>query len=697
MSNTFDTRQTIYRGNLTRLAASATPSLSTLLGSLNTEVTPAFSMNCTGTDLVVSVGASTITNTVTGLTHALPTIGTNTPNVAASTITFTYSSGSGSAALTQGNSATFSMSASQYIKALVYLDASDKLNLLFGTPNASSSSANVLQAPSGTLPIGYITLQTSAGNVLQNITTASITQYTFGAGGGASSSGTGVASPATGYGILVSDSFAAITGSTDDTVYHTLTNAAYDAGNKMYKILCDKSKIVATNSGTGLTIATGCSFTVAAGDIVYVTSGTRINQWRKIASVTSQTSFTLDVAFTGGNTTAGDTLMFSQAVHTQDLAAFGDAAQLTRPGDFYSATNILQILIDYSDTLTANDAVGDYNSTPRVVVSASNEGAQFAAGTTTSDKYSAIFTRPVGAAALTDYILTSNSNQQRLFLAFFANPSNASVTATCNLLDYDCNMYTDTQAVNGGVLNSAYGTSDNSTTPYNMTITTSGTTYVDLAWSFNDSADPGGVASQLRVVVNGQDVPKYVSSAVTPSSRINYTLGTDTNGVKRRVTFNTDLSINPVGIKITQQFGVYDASFTQSNKLIGLYDAIVGSTSQVTAGYATYSSLQAAHDAVASGSNILVLNNVTLSADATVTLSKRIMIHGKGPGSVLTGNLVFASGAAGSIVKWMKVIGNVTFNAGADKNFMQECWRNTAGTFTNDASNVDNHISIVVE
>jgi hypothetical protein len=697
MSTTFDSRQTIYRGNLTRLAANATPSLSSLLGSLNSEVTPAFSMGVTGTDLVVSVGASTVTNNVTGYSHALPTIGGNTPNVPASTITFTYSVGSGTATLTQGNNTTFSMSASQYIKALVYLDASDKLNLLFGTPNASLASADVLPAPSSTLPVGYIILQTNAGNVLQNILAANIYQYTFGAGGGTGSGSGGVASPAPGYGILLSDSFSAITGSVDDTVYHTLTKATYDAGKKLYKILCDKSKVVLTNSGTNLTILASCNFTVAVGDIVYVTSGTRINQWRKIAAIVSQTSFTLDVAFTGGNTTAGDTLMFSQAVHTLDLAAFGDAAQLTRPGDFYSSTNILQALVDYSDTLTASDDVGDYNSTPRVVVSASNEGLQFVAGTTTSDKYSPIFTRPVGAAALTDYILLTNTNQQRLFLTFFANPNNGAVTTTCNLLDYDCNFYVDAEAINGGVLDSAYGTSDNSTTPYNMTVTTSGTTYVDLAWSFNDAADPGGVASQLRVEVNGQDVPKYVSAAVTPASRINYTLGVDGNGIKRRVTFNTNLSGTPVGIKITRQFGVYDASFTQSNKLIGLYDAIVGSTAQVTAGTATYSSLQAAHDAVASGSNILVLNNVTLSADATVTLSKRLMIQGKGPGSVLTGNLVFASGSAGSIVKWMKVIGNITFNSGADNNFMQECYRNVGGTFTDNVANVNNHISIVAE
>jgi hypothetical protein len=176
MSNSFDSRQTIYRGNLTRLAASATPSLNTLLGSINSEITPAFGFGVTGTDTIVTLGASVITNTVTGISHTLPTIGSNTPNVATSTITFTWSASIITATPSIGIVSTAALGTSAYIKGLVYIDGSNNVNVLFGTQNAVESTANVLAVPPGTIAVGYISLQT-VSSILQNITTAKIFQF----------------------------------------------------------------------------------------------------------------------------------------------------------------------------------------------------------------------------------------------------------------------------------------------------------------------------------------------------------------------------------------------------------------------------------------------------------------------------------------------------------------------------------------
>lgn len=692
MGNKLTARQTIYKGTLPRLSGSTDPELDNLLESLNAEVTPPLRLFASATpDLILNVGPSIVPNPETGSNKALPTIGANAPLLTSGTITFPAAPGT--VTVSPGNNATFSMGANEYIKALIYLDASNNLNLIFGTSNATEANATVTAPPDGAIAIGFVTIQTIA-SVVQVITNTKIYQY-VGTGSGSGGSGSGVLAVVPGYKMLINDSFTAIQGSVDDTINSTLTKAVYDAGKKLYRLLCDKSRAVTSNSGTGLVINGTPSFTVQVGDIVYVTSGASNLQWRKIVTLNSQTDYVLDAAFTPGNLTASTTLMISQAVYTKDLINFGDATELTRPRDFYANEDVNQILVDYADSLASGDDVADFTQTARIVMSASNEGLQASGTTPASTTFtSALLARPNAPATLVDYPLLVNADNERLFLVFFCNPINGTVTSGANLLEYTANFYQESAAINGGVLSSAYGVSDNSSTTYNGTISTvSSQTRFDLNFDVSNLADPGGVGSQVKVTVNGQDVPKFISSGVNPSSQLSYTIALDANGLYRRIQFNADLSVTPVDIMIVKQFGVYDASFQQTNKLIGLFDAIVGSSTQVTAGTATHTSLQAAHDALAAGSNILVLNNVTLNGNTT--LSKRLMIQGKGPGSVLTGNLTINSGALGSVIKWLKVSGNVSFAAGANKCFMTDCYM--TGSFSNDPSNLDNVLEIITE
>lgn len=506
---------------------------------------------------------------------------------------------------------------------------------------------------------------------------------------------TGILTPSPGYSILIHDPLESVRNGTDDTIDNSLSQAAYTSQHSLYQISCDKTKTVSSNSGTSILINATPGFVVHPGDVIYVTSGVEAGTWRFVSTVSTPTSFVIDTSF-NTNLVPGVTLMLSQAVHTKDLAGFGSASELNRPGDSFPSTDILQCLISYSDSLSTNDEIADLNSQARIVSSASNSGTQFLVGTPTSDTFTQnVLTRPTGVGLITDYVLKTNASQQRLFLVFFANPNNASVTNTCNLLDYDCNFYVDPGVVNGGTLATAYGVSDNSSPSYNMVIATSGTTHCDLIWSINDSVDIGGVGSQISVKVNGQDVPKFINSSITPSSQLSYSIASDINGIKRRVQFNADLSITSVDIMIIKMVGISETGFIQTNKLNGLYDAIVGSAAQVSSGMATHSTLQAAHDALISGCNILVLNNVVLSGSST--LSKRLMISGKGGGSVLTGSLTLNSGAAGSIIKHLKVVGAVQFNAGADKCFMSECYQDSAYSLSNDVSNVSNVFQVISE
>lgn len=514
---------------------------------------------------------------------------------------------------------------------------------------------------------------------------------------GSGGEGNGVLEPVPGYKMLISDSFSSTVGSSDDTVYSTFTNASYDAGKKLYRLACDKSRSVSSSSGTLLVINSAPSFTVQPGDIVYVLSGARANQFRRIVTVNAQDDYVLDASFTGGDASASDSVMVSQAVWTQDLINFGSATELTRPRDFYPNENVNQILIDYTDSLALGDDVGDFTEYPRLSMRASNEGLQADTDYPLTTLFNtSSYSRPFAPNMLEDYALPANTDNERLFLVFFPNISNGAVLTGANLLDYAVNFYEEAAAINGGVLATAFGTSDNSTTSYNGTISTSSSqTRIDLNFDVNPNVDTGGVGAQVAVKVNGQDVPKFVSSGVTPAGSLYYTVTTDANGLYRRILFSLDLSVSPVEIMVIKQFGVVDLSFTQTNKLTGLYDAIVGSAAQVSSGAATHSSLQAAHDAVVAGSNILVLNNVTLSGNTT--LSKRLMVIGKGPGSNLTGNLTITSGALGSNIKDLRIEGNITFNSGADKCFMVGCFQANGYSFSNDPANLDNVIEVIVE
>jgi hypothetical protein len=114
-------------------------------------------------------------------------------------------------------------------------------------------------------------------------------------------------------------------------------------------------------------------------------------------------------------------------------------------------------------------------------------------------------------------------------------------------------------------------------------------------------------------------------------------------------------------------------STVTANVIKSGYDFVVGTATQVTAGQATHSSLQAAHDALPSGGgSILFLGAVT----GNLTVSKQdVKVTGKGRNAVLTGNI--AANADGFDVSSMKILGNLT---GTGNGGFFRVW--VQGTFT---------------
>lgn len=255
----------------------------------------------------------------------------------------------------------------------------------------------------------------------------------IGAGGGGAAGDVSVF-PADGFKEAIFDRLDTAIAGADSAI--SSSNGVQNISKSLVKLLCDKSKTF-TTTGTALTISGAPSFTIAAGDIVY--SGTT---WRKIASISSQTAATLDAAFPVD--LSGAAGMISQAAFSKDFINLGSAAQKTRILDLYASENIDKIHVEYDDSLVTDDDVSDYVEVARIAVSASNEGLNSDTVTyPTSDKFSPIFKRPQAPTYIPDYNLQTNTNKQRLFLAFFPNPDNASVTTQANLLGFECSLIPD--------------------------------------------------------------------------------------------------------------------------------------------------------------------------------------------------------------------------------------------------------------
>lgn len=96
-----------------------------------------------------------------------------------------------------------------------------------------------------------------------------------------------------------------------------------------------------------------------------------------------------------------------------------------------------------------------------------------------------------------------------------------------------------------------------------------------------------------------------------------------------------------------------------------VYNRIVGSAAQVTAGSAGYSSINTAIAAASADESILILKEyVTVE---NVSLNKRLLVEGMGAGSTVQGTITFAAGASGSRMFNVRATDNVTIDSTVDE------------------------------
>ena len=315
-------------------------------------------------------------------------------------------------------------------------------------------------------------------------------------GSGGSGSGTGDDLDALTFRASFTDVFGEASTQAVSSILTSGTNATFSAAKSMYTMQYDASKTV-TGTSTAMTLSAAPAFTVAVGDVLI--QGTEA---RKITAVASQTSYTIELAFTLVPSPTAAQATVSQAVYTKDIynaALDGSAIATSFPGTTFS-----EIMVDYKDNATSGSNLWVPNLTPLVAFTATNTGTTFTVkqvrATNTTDTMGSTIL-PVAGSALS--------------LRFFSNATSGSGFA--NLINYKTFMQKALTAISGGIMNSAYGFTNGAGTPVNASFSViGGKTTVTLGWSYAVGAFSGTSESSIEVYVNGTKYPRYLDSVTTP-------------------------------------------------------------------------------------------------------------------------------------------------------------------------------------
>lgn len=188
MATRFDARQTISRDLLRRITGAADSELDNILRVLEKEVTPPLSLTASQpADLILNIGSITVTNPETSQNKTIPPISNLLPSFTGGTVTMD-ATGAGNATPSVGSAVALGMSASQYLRIGVNINASGDIVLTKGTAGASLSAATNPPTVADTFAVGYFVVITNASNNVQNITDAYVYQYSGGGGGNSSNS-----------------------------------------------------------------------------------------------------------------------------------------------------------------------------------------------------------------------------------------------------------------------------------------------------------------------------------------------------------------------------------------------------------------------------------------------------------------------------------------------------------------------------
>lgn len=131
------------------------------------------------------------------------------------------------------------------------------------------------------------------------------------------------------------------------------------------------------------------------------------------------------------------------------------------------------------------------------------------------------------------------------------------------------------------------------------------------------------------------------------------------------------------------------AAVTSFPKIEALYRIVVGSTAQVAAGSASFSSMTAAIASATTGDRITMLPGTITE---NVTVNKQLDIEGLGYASIIAGTLTFTSAANFSSIEKLKVTNDVTLNLGTE-GIVANIYLASGKTFVdNSAASTNNYV-----
>lgn len=413
------------------------------------------------------------------------------------------------------------------------------------------------------------------------------------------------------------------------------TNLASGTNNRVYK---------ATGVGTSIIWAQQSFFNGQLdpfiGSLVEVTVGSNYGGY---IGTFNGTTWTFNDIVRHFNT-SGD-FWEQTSIRTVSIPANSSGAFLTVP-----VASISNMMINFSLNCGASKEAGILFLTQNgTSIGISTGGAQIS---NTLISFSAAFDG--GGNININYTSGANSGTMKYFAQYWSDSSGGP-----NGLP----IYPSFENLQVGALNSCYTASDGSGTQINCDPPTvvGGFTQLHFNFTYTPGVSPGTTAGELDVIVDGQILPRFVAGVTVDA----YYSEVDSQTLQ----FFTDLSSTPVSIEIRRRQGTINTDVTGNPRLKAYYDILVGSTAQVLAGTADFSTISGAVSAALTGQKILVLQGTYAE---NVNITKNVCIEGKGYSTVLSGTLTFS--ATGATVKAMRLQGNVTFITASQSNILSDSW-----------------------
>jgi hypothetical protein len=372
----------------------------------------------------------------------------------------------------------------------------------------------------------------------------------------------------------------------------TKTTGTYSASKAMWTLSYDADTQTVTGTGTAMTMNTAPAFTVVAGDMLIVGS-----EVRRITVVTSQTSYTVESAFTVDPAAAA--CCVSQCVHSKEL--YGLALDGDSISSAFAGVAFQNVLVDYDDNSTPGSDVASVGVIPNAAWSASHNGTL----------YTQVFTRTTNQTdSLSDQLLPAEGTA--LYLRFFANKTSGA--GTINILRYKVFLMKKTASAGNTALNSALCMTDSSATPVGCSQPTVvvGKTRITLSWPYTLGLNPGTPYGSIDVYINGQIVPRYINASLTPDASYkeidSYTIELD-----------QDYSGVAYDAQIIQRLVAVDASSANAIAIADLYTKIGVSGVEVSEAIAKVS---APNQRTSSSNRGMLTENFMNPKNTTYTLAK---------------------------------------------------------------------------